>query len=246
MRGIRITGNNRRCAFCDVVYSFPLPPQSRLMPNAQAPNVSFIYLASQSPRRAQLLEQIGVPFRVLAPQGSQESWALEALEAERPGEPPARYVRRVTLLKLAAAARRIRDQGLPPAPLLCADTTVALGARICAKPRDARHAAAMLRALSGREHRVLTAVAVQGAQGVTHVALSASRVRFAALNCADVAAYVASGEWQGKAGGYAVQGRAAAFIAHISGSYSGIMGLPLHETALLLLRVGVDTAKMAK
>ncbi|MDR2153846.1 MAG: Maf family nucleotide pyrophosphatase [Burkholderiaceae bacterium] len=211
---------------------------------------TFIYLASQSPRRAQLLQQIGVPFRALTPQSGEEGRALEALEAERPGEPPVRYVRRVTLLKLAAAAQRIRDQGLPPAPLLCADTTVALGAQILGKPRDARHAAAMLRALSGRDHRVLTAVAVQGAQGVkgeqgaTHVTLSASRVRFAVLSRVDVAAYIDSGEWQGKAGGYAVQGRAAAFIAHISGSYSGIMGLPLHETALLLRRVGVDTAKM--
>jgi septum formation protein len=202
--------------------------------------VPFIYLASQSPRRAQLLQQVGVPFRVLAPQSDAEGRALEALEAERPGEPPARYVRRVTMLKLAAAARRIRDRGLPPAPVLCADTTVALGAQILAKPRDARHAAAMLRALSGREHRVLTAVAVQDMKGTTCAALSTSRVRLATLRRADVAAYVASGEWQGKAGGYAVQGRAAAFIAHISGSYSGIMGLPLHETVMLLRRVSFD------
>jgi septum formation protein len=198
-----------------------------------------IYLASQSPRRAQLLEQIGVPYQVLAPRNAGEGRALEALELQRPGEPPARYVRRVTLLKLAAAARRIRADGLPPAPVLCADTTVALGARILGKPRDAREAARMLRALSGREHRVLTAVAVQGADGATHAELSASRVRFAALTARDVAAYVASGEWQGKAGGYAIQGRAAAFIARIGGSYSGIMGLPLHETALLLRAAGV-------
>ena len=200
----------------------------------------FVYLASQSPRRAQLLQQIGVPFRVLAPQDAQQARALEALETQRPGEPPARYVRRVTRLKLTAAAQRIRDQGLPPAPVLCADTTVALGAQILGKPRDARHAAAMLRALSGREHRVLTAVAVQDMQGVTHTALSASRVRFAALAPRAVAAYVADGEWQGKAGGYAIQGRAAAFAAHISGSYSGIMGLPLYETALLLHQAGVE------
>jgi len=203
------------------------------------PQADFVYLASQSPRRAQLLEQIGAPFRVLAPQDAAQAQALEALEVQRPGELPARYVRRVTLLKLAAAAQRIRDQGLPPAPVLCADTTVALGAQILGKPRDARHAAAMLRALSGSEHRVLTAVAVQDASGATHTALSVSRVRFAALAPRAVSAYVASGEWQGKAGGYAIQGRAAAFAAHISGSYSGIMGLPLFETARLLAAAGL-------
>jgi septum formation protein len=105
------------------------------------------------------------------------------------------------------------------------------------KPRDAHHAAAMLRALSGCEHRVLTAVAVQDIKGVTHTALSASRVRFVALAPRAISAYAASGEWQGKAGSYAIQGRAAAFIEHISGSYSGIMGLPLFETATLLGKV---------
>ncbi|MDR0458695.1 MAG: Maf family nucleotide pyrophosphatase [Burkholderiaceae bacterium] len=201
--------------------------------------VHFIYLASQSPRRTQLLHQIGVPFRVLAPQDAAQARGLEALEAQRSGEPPARYVRRVTLLKLDAAARRIQEQGLPPAPVLCADTTVALGAQILGKPRDARHAAAMLRALSGRGHRVLTAVAVRDAKGRTHTALSASRVRFVALTSRDITAYVANGEWQGKAGGYAIQGRAAAFAARISGSYSGIMGLPLCETARLLAAAGL-------
>jgi len=200
--------------------------------------VDFIYLASQSPRRAELLRQIGVPFRVFAPQNAQEAKALETLEALRPGEPPARYVRRVTLLKLAAAAQRVQEQGLPLASVLCADTTVALDAQILGKPRDARHAAAMLRALSGRAHRVLTAVAVRDARGLTHAALSVSRVRFAALASREVAAYAASGEWQGKAGGYAIQGRAAAFAVHISGSYSGIMGLPLYETARLLAAAG--------
>ena len=201
--------------------------------------MSFIYLASQSPRRAQLLEQIGVPFRVLAPEDAAQASVLEALEAERSGEPPARYVQRVTRLKLDAAARRVAEQGLPPAPVLCADTTVALGAQILGKPRDARHAAAMLRALSGQPHRVLTAVAVQDARGRAHAALSVSRVRFAPLTPRDVAAYVAGGEWQGKAGGYAIQGRAAAFIEHISGSYSGIMGLPLFETARLFAAAGL-------
>lgn len=192
--------------------------------------MSFIYLASQSPRRSQLLDQLGVSHRLLLPQDSE---AAEALEAVRPGEAPAAYVARVTALKLDAALQRLATPALPPAPVLCADTTVALGARILGKPADARDAAAMLRALSGVTHRVITAVAV-GAGGWRGQARSVSRVRFAPLHDADVAAYVASGEWQGKAGGYAIQGRAAAFIEHISGSYSGIMGLPLFETAQLL------------
>jgi len=197
--------------------------------------LDFIYLASQSPRRRQLLEQLGVRLRLLP---HDDAVAAEALEAERPGEPPGRYVRRVTRLKLDAAVRRLAGQGLPAAPVLCADTTVALGPDILGKPRDAREAARMLRRLAGGTHRVITAVAVQ-AGGQRHEAVSDSRVRFAALSAADVAAYVAGGEWQGKAGGYAIQGRAAAFIEHISGSYSGIMGLPLFETARLLRQAGV-------
>ena len=192
--------------------------------------MSFIYLASQSPRRSQLLDQLGVAHRLLLPQDTE---AAEALEAVRPGEAPAAYVARVTALKLDAALQRLAAPALPPAPVLCADTTVALGARILGKPADARDAAAMLRALSGATHRVITAVAV-GAGDWRGQARSVSRVRFVPLSEADVAASVASGEWQGKAGGYAIQGRAAAFVEHISGSYSGIMGLPLFETAQLL------------
>jgi septum formation protein len=202
--------------------------------------VQFLYLASQSPRRRQLLEQIGVPLKLLLPGDAD---AAEALEQTLPGEAPGRYVRRVTRLKLEDAVRRLRVNGWPAAPVLCADTTVALGAQILGKPRDAREAARMLRQLSGRTHRVITAVAVQAGETgheVVHEAVSDSRVRFACLSQADVAAYVASGEWQGKAGAYAIQGRAAAFIEHISGSYSGIMGLPLHETALLLRRVSFN------
>ena len=182
----------------------------------------FIYLASQSPRRRELLDQLGVRWQLLLPD---DAAAAEALEAVRPGEAPARYVQRVTGLKLHAAMRRLARDALAAAPVLCADTTVALGLRILGKPHDARDAAAMLRALSGRTHRVLTAVAVQ-AGGARHAALSRSQVRFARLSEADIAAYLASGEWQGKAGGYGIQGRAAGFIEHISGSYSGIMGLP--------------------
>ena len=189
-----------------------------------------IYLASQSPRRRQLLEQLGVPHALLLPDDAD---AAEALEAVRPGEAPGTYVQRVTRLKLEHAMRALAQRQRPPAPVLCADTTVALGRAILGKPRDAQDAADMLRQLSGDTHRVLTAVAVQ--QGDWRgEAMSESRVRFATLRDDDIKAYVASGEWQGKAGAYAIQGRAAAFIEHISGSYSGIMGLPLFETAALL------------
>ena len=193
----------------------------------------FIYLASQSPRRRQLLEQLGELLSLLLPDDAD---AAEALEAVRPGEAPATYVRRVTGLKLQDALRRLNDRHLPPAPVLCSDTTVALGRQILGKPRDAQDAADMLARLSGQTHRVLTAVAIQSGQRRVD-ALSDSRVRFAALTPADIAAYIASGEWEGKAGGYAIQGRAAAFVEHISGSYSGIMGLPLFETAALLKQI---------
>lgn len=192
--------------------------------------MSFIYLASQSPRRRQLLDQLGVVHRLLLPD---DAAAAEALEAVRPREAPRAYVRRVTRLKLEAALLRLQRSGLEPAPVLCADTTVALGARILGKPQDAADAAAMLRQLAGRTHRVVTAIALQHGAWRGE-ALSESRVRFAALDEARIAAYVASGEWRGKAGGYGIQGRAAAFVEHISGSYSGIMGLPLFEVAALL------------
>ncbi len=198
--------------------------------------LDFVYLASQSPRRRELLDQLGVRWRLLLPGDAQ---AAETLEAVLPGEAPARYVRRVTALKLDAAVQRLQAEGGAGAPVLCADTTVALGRRILGKPQDAREAAAMLRVLSGQTHRVITAVAVQHGSWRGQAA-SDSRVRFAPLGEADIAAYIASGEWQGKAGGYAVQGRAAAFIAHISGSYSGIMGLPLFETAQLLRSADVQ------
>jgi septum formation protein len=197
--------------------------------------MNFIYLASQSPRRRQLLEQIGVRHELLLPDPDEDS---EALEAVRPGEAPAAYVQRVTGLKLDAALARLRRRGLPPAPVLCSDTTVALGRAIYGKPEDEADARRMLRELSGRTHRVLTAVAVQSRR--TRVqAVSDSRVRFAALTPPQIRAYVASGEPMGKAGAYAVQGRAAAHIEHIAGSYTGIMGLPLYETAALLRQLGV-------
>ena len=196
---------------------------------------NFVYLASQSPRRRQLLEQIGVPYELLLPEPHEDS---EALEEVHPGEPPARYVRRVTNLKLDAAVARMRRRGLPPAPVLCSDTTVAMGRTIYGKPADGRDAARMLRELSGHTHRVLTAVAVQAGRRRAE-ALSDSRVSFAPITAADIRAYVASGEPMGKAGAYAVQGRAAVHIRRMDGSYTGIMGLPLHETAGLLKAIGL-------
>ena len=198
----------------------------------------FIWLASQSPRRAQLLQQIGVQFRLLPADAGED---LEALEAERPGELPAAYVQRVTRAKLQAAVARLRRRGEAAAPVLCADTTVALGRRILGKPADAADAQAMLRALSGRTHRVLTAVAVHDGRRM-RAALNVSHVRLAALPAAAIDAYVAGGEPFGKAGAYAIQGAIAAWIAHIDGSHSGIMGLPLYETAALLRAAGVAVA----
>lgn len=196
---------------------------------------SFVYLASQSPRRRQLLEQLGVCYELLLPDADEDA---EALELTRPNEAPLRYVQRVTQLKLdAALARRLR-RGLPGAPVLCSDTSVALGRSIFGKPADANEAEHMLQVLAGQTHTVLTAVAV-GTEHQRHAAVSRSRVTFAALSPAQIQAYVATGEPFGKAGAYGVQGRAAGYISKISGSYSGIMGLPLFETAKLLLRFDI-------
>jgi septum formation protein len=190
----------------------------------------FIYLASQSPRRSQLLDQIGVAHRLLLAGPDEDA---ESLEDVLGAEAPARYVARVTGLKLDAAVLRLKHQGLPAAPVLCADTTVCLGREILGKPADQADAVRMLKLLAGQNHRVLTAVAVQkGAKRVS--AVSQSWVRFAPMSLAQIKAYVATGEPMGKAGAYGVQGRAAAHIEQIRGSYSGIMGLPLFETAALL------------
>ena len=199
---------------------------------------AFIYLASQSPRRRQLLDQLGVRHELLLASPDEDA---EALEDHVPGETPAAYCERVTQLKLGAAIARLKQRGLPPAPVLCADTTVALGRRIFGKPVDADDATATLRRLSGRTHRVMTAVALASASGRKRTsAVSVSTVRFAAMPAHVIDAYVASGEPFGKAGAYAIQSRIAAWISHIGGSYSGIMGLPLHETAQLLLEAGVE------
>lgn len=190
----------------------------------------FIYLASQSPRRQELLRQIGVQYELLLPDAAEDA---EALEAVLPGEDPAHYVQRVTTLKAGAAIVRRRTRGLPDAPILAADTTVALGRMILGKPADADAAAAMLQRLSGRTHRVLTAVAVTTGDRLD-LALSVSQVRFDVLDAVTIARYVATGEPLGKAGAYAIQGRAAAFVRSIRGSHSGIVGLPLFETTHLL------------
>jgi len=194
----------------------------------------FIYLASQSPRRAQLLGQLGVKHELLLAQPGEDA---EALEAVQPGESPTAYVQRVTALKLDAAVARREQRGLPPAPILCADTTVALGRTILGKPEDAADAERMLAMLSGHTHRVMTAIALQHGEE-RWAMLNVSHVRFAPIDAEQVAAYVATGEPLGKAGAYGIQGRAAAFIEHISGSHSGIMGLPMFETARLLRQAG--------
>ncbi len=196
----------------------------------------FVYLASQSPRRAQLLDQIGVRFEMLLANDGEDA---ESLEAERRGELPAAYVERVTRAKLAAARRRLKSRGLADAPILAADTTVALGTRILGKPADAAQAVRMLTSLAGRTHRVLTAVAVASGRR-TLFSLNVSRVHFAAISPREIEAYVAGGEPVGKAGAYAIQGRAAAWISRIDGSYTGIMGLPLHDTARLLRQAHVE------
>jgi septum formation protein len=181
-----------------------------------------------------LLEQLGVAYELLLPDDSEDA---EALEVVLPNEAPRAYVQRVTQLKLDAALARMKKRQLPTAPVLCSDTTVALGKTILGKPESNQDAQRMLRTLSGQTHRVLTAVTL-GTPRQREQALSISKVRFADLTAAQIKSYADSGEPMGKAGAYAVQGRAAAYIAHISGSYSGIMGLPMFETAQLLRAFG--------
>ena len=195
----------------------------------------FIYLASQSPRRRQLLEQLGVRYELLLPDETEDA---EALESVLKNEAPAAYVKRVTQLKLDAAVARLKRRQLAAAPILCSDTTVALGRTIYGKPDDAADAHRMLAELAGRTHRVLTAVAVQSGRR-RFDAMSTSKVTFEALSSRQISTYVASGEPLGKAGAYAVQGRAALHITRMDGSYSGIMGLPIYETALLLKAAGL-------
>lgn len=194
-----------------------------------------VYLASQSPRRRQLLHQIGVAHELLLPDAGEDT---EALEAPLPGELPAPYVQRVTTLKLQQARQRWRRHGLPAGVILAADTTVALGRRILGKPADDDEARAMLAALAGHTHRVLTAVAVWTGRR-TLAAVSVSRVHVAPMSAAAIDRYVATGEPRGKAGAYGIQGAYAEWVSRIDGSHSGIMGLPLFETAGLLRAAGV-------
>ena len=197
-----------------------------------------IYLASRSPRRRELLAQIGVKYEpLLFREGSRQD--ADTDEAQLPGEDADAYVRRVTQLKAEAAWQRIiMRRGLRRMPVLAADTTVALDGLILAKPADRADAERILGLLSGTTHRVLTAVALQY-ESRFELTVSESSVTFSVLEPERIAAYVQSGEPFDKAGAYGIQGRAAAFIERIEGSYSGVMGLPLFETANLLRSFGV-------
>jgi septum formation protein len=187
-----------------------------------------IYLASRSPRRQELLGQIGVKFEVME---------LDVDEAVLDGESPRAYVERLARAKAEAGWRRLERNNLPRAPVLGADTTVAVDGRILGKPAGRREAVAMLAVLSGRLHEVLTALAVKSGSRLES-AVSISDVRFKALSEEEIARYIATGEWEDKAGAYGIQGHAARFVAELRGSFSGVVGLPLFETAQLLDRIG--------
>ena len=187
-----------------------------------------LHIASQSPRRRQLLEQLGLSFSVLD---------VDVPEVRVAGEAPEDYVSRVAREK--AGAGLLAVGALRGAIVLGADTEVVLEGDVFGKPADAEHAAAMLRRLSGRVHRVLSAVWVVDAGREEHL-LNVSEVRFAALDEATIARYVSTGEAYGKAGAYAIQGHGASLVEHLSGSHSSVMGLPLYETAVLLRRFGVQ------
>ena len=195
-----------------------------------------IWLASKSPRRAELLHSMKVPFDVLQFQDD-AGQHYEVDEAVHPGELPRDYVRRVAFDKALHAVAYVRDKGLHQRPLLSADTTVALGNRILGKPADAAEAQEMLTALSGQIHEVLTAVGVVDGHNIRQM-LSVSRVEFVALREETIARYIETGEPFDKAGAYGIQGHAGIFVAEMQGSFTGIMGLPVHETALLLEPLG--------
>lgn len=193
-----------------------------VQPAAAGYPVRMLYLASKSPRRAELLQRLGLGYRLLD---------VDVPEVRAPGEGAADYVRRVAREKARAGWAAVAAEA--DARVLGADTEVVLDDEVFGKPADTADAAAMLRRLSGRTHRVLSAVVVVDARGEREV-LSTTEVRFEPLSDARIAAYLATGEAMGKAGAYAIQGRAEAFVEHLSGSYSGVMGLPVHETARLL------------
>lgn len=195
-----------------------------------------LWLASKSPRRADLLTGMGVSFEILQFKNDQGA-RYEVDESVLPGEAARDYVRRVALDKALHAVSYIRDRGLSERPVISADTTVALGDRILGKPTDPSEARRMLADLSGKTHDVLTAVVVVSANDIFQ-ALSVSRVAFMPLSEETIARYVATGEPFDKAGAYAIQGHAGIFVAEIQGSFTGIMGLPVHETAGLLVPLG--------
>lgn len=196
-----------------------------------------IYLASKSPRRRELLQQLRIGFdelRLREAAGRDRDIIEETLD----GEPAAHYVERIARTKATVAWKRMEQRTLPVQPVLGADTEVVVDGEILGKPRDAAHAEAMLARLSGRSHEVLTGVALKSGADVQFV-LSVSRVTFRQLSREEIARYVAIGEALDKAGAYAIQGRAAAFVSRLEGSYSGVMGLPLFETAALLASAGI-------
>ncbi|HEV2976859.1 MAG TPA: Maf family protein [Casimicrobiaceae bacterium] len=195
-----------------------------------------VYLASKSARRQELLRQLGVEFESLLLREALGR-RRDVVEAPRKDESPIEYVKRVARLKASVGWHRMGRRGLPPKPVLGADTEVVLDGQALGKPADAAGAVAMLAALSGRTHEVLTAVAVRW-QAQLVAAVSTSRVTLRAIARDEIERYVATGESFDKAGGYAIQGRAAVFVQHLEGSYSGVMGLPLHETAEILARIG--------
>ncbi|HEX2651280.1 MAG TPA: Maf family protein [Burkholderiales bacterium] len=202
-----------------------------------APLDRSIYLASRSPRRRELLAQIGVRFHLLLFRDQPHS-DPDLDETVLSGESPAAYVERVARAKAQAGWQRVGQRNLPRAPVLAADTTVALAGRILGKPVDRKEAAGMLGELSGKRHEVLTAVVVKHESQV-EAAVSISEVTFKALSPEEIRRYLASGEADDKAGAYGIQGRAAVFVAELKGSFSGVMGLPLYETAQLLERLDI-------
>jgi len=195
-----------------------------------------IYLASRSPRRRELLGHIGVKFHLLLFRNRPDT-TPDVDEVPNDGEDPREYVMRMAVMKAEAGWRRMLERNLPKAPVLAADTTVTLEGRIYGKPRDRADAESMLAALSGKRHEVLTAVALKFDEQM-ETALSVSEVQFRELAAEEIREYVATGEPDDKAGAYAIQGRAALFVAEIRGSQSGIVGLPLYETAQLLQKMG--------
>jgi septum formation protein len=193
-----------------------------------------IYLASQSPRRRELLKQIGINFEMLLLRDDPKR-GVDVDETPQAVEQPEEYVKRICREKAAKGGQLLHYRNLPVFPVLAADTTVTLDGKIFGKPKSSEHAAEMLREFSGREHQVLSAVAIALGDQI-ELAVSTATVRFTPLNEDRIRRYLLTKEYNDKAGGYGIQGQAAAFIEHISGSYSGVMGLPLFETVQLLQR----------